>query len=102
VDLSDLPGAALVERGLADARCGRRTVESLLVATAAPRLAALGLDPSRAAGTIADPELSLYALLGESGVADPYSRYNALKRELASFVHALEHRIERGGASAAR
>jgi len=93
-DLGDLPGSTLVERGLEDVRMGRTSIESLLLATAATRLAALGL-PLGPTGKVVDPELRLYALLGESGASDPYSRYNALKRELASFVHALEHRIER-------
>jgi hypothetical protein len=93
-DLGDLPGSTLVERGLEDVRLGRTSIESLLVATAATRLAALGL-PVGPNGKVADAELRLYALLGERGTPDPYSRYNALKRELASFVHALEHRIER-------
>jgi len=93
-DFGDLPGAELVERGLSDTRRGLTSVESLLVATAAPRLAALGLEVEGPLGRISDPELSLYALLGERGEIDPYSRYNALKRELASFVHALEHRKE--------
>ena len=92
-DIGDLPGGPLVERGLEDIRMRRTSVESLLLATAATRLAALGL-PLVATGKVLDPELRLYALLGESGISDPYSRYNALKRELASFVHALEHRIE--------
>lgn len=90
--IGDIPGAALVLRGLEDARAGRTTVESLLVATAAPRLAALGLGP---ADTVSDAELRLYALIGQGADLDPYSRYNALKRELASFVRALEHRLTR-------
>lgn len=93
--LADLPGSALIERGLADTRDGKTTVESLLVAAAAPRLSALGLPAYGPGGKVTDPELALYALLGELGEADPYSRYNALRREIASFVHALEHRIER-------
>ena len=91
-DLQDLPGSTLVARGLDDARAGRTSVESLLVATAAPRLTALGLTPAL---RVADAELRLYALLGDTGEGDPYSRYNALKRELASFVRALEARLAR-------
>ena len=95
IDVRDLPGRELIERGLADVQSGRKTVEALLVAVAAPRLEALGLE-ARGPGTpVAEPELALYALLGASGVSDPYSRYNALLRELSSFIRALEHRISR-------
>jgi hypothetical protein len=92
--LADLPGGALVTRGLSDTRQGRTSAESLLVAIAAPRLVSLGLHPYGPAGRVADPELALYALLGE-GKSDPYSSYNALLRELTSFVRALEHRVAR-------
>jgi hypothetical protein len=95
-DFADLPGGCVVERGLEDLRSGRTSIASLLVTTAATRLTALGLDAVGPTGRVADPELRLYAMLGESGIPDPYSRYNALKRKLASFIHALEHRIERG------
>ncbi len=37
------------------------------------------------------PELALYTALGEE-CDDPYFRYNALRRELDSFVAALESR----------
>jgi hypothetical protein len=88
----DLPGYDLVGRGLEDFAVGVTSVESLLVAIAAPRLAALHVLERRGAVAEADAELRLYALLGEQGVADPYSRYNALLRQLSSFIHALERR----------
>lgn len=91
--LAGLPGSALIERGLRDLEDGRTTAESLLVTVAAARLEALGvLAPGLATGPTEAP-LALYAWLGESGVPDPYSTYNALLRELSSFVRALEHRI---------
>ena len=90
-----LPGAELVLKGLADAREGSTTIESLLVAAAAPRLRALGVLSDGDSPDVSDSELRLYAALGASGIADPYSRYNALRRELVSFVHALEHATER-------
>jgi hypothetical protein len=95
MDLRDLPGRSLVEQGLLDTRSGRTSIESLLVAICAPRLATLGLDPYGSGGAVPEPELALYALLGKNGDEDPYSRYNALLRELSSFVHALEHRVSR-------
>lgn len=93
-DLDGLPGAERVEQGLGDLRRGRQSVEALWLAAAATRLRSLGLavpDPSRLPP---EPELALYrALEGESD--DPYSRYNALRRELDSFLAALEARVER-------
>ena len=41
---ADLPGAELVEAGLADLVAGTETDEALLVSIAAPRLRALGFD----------------------------------------------------------
>ncbi len=42
------------------------------------------------------PELALYAALGAE-CDDPYFRYNALRRELDSFLTALEARRRLGG-----
>lgn len=91
--LDGLPGAELVTRGISDVRASKTTVESLLVAMAAPRLQALGVLEGGEVAEVRDAELALYELLGQENV-DPYSRYNALKRELSSFVRALEHRLE--------
>lgn len=87
VDLSALPGAELVEKGIADLNSGASTVEALLVAPAVLRLRALGV-PVRA--DVADPELALYDALCREDPESAYSRYNSLRRRLASFVHALE------------
>jgi hypothetical protein len=90
--LVGLPGALLVEKGVADLERGVVSAESLLVTIAKERLENLGvLRPGLAAGSVEAP-LALYARLGESGIVDPYSTYNALLRELSSFVRALEHR----------
>lgn len=94
VDLAGLPGRDLVEQGLLDVEHGKLSAEALLVTMAAPRLRDLGLRVVDAG--VAEPERSLYELLGASGEPDPYSRYNALRRELTSFVRALEHRVARG------
>ncbi len=88
--LVGLPGAENVERGVRDLNAGRRTVEALLVAAAVTRLRELGLEISEDAILPDEPELALYALLGEEH--DPYYRYNALRRELDSFVSTLEAR----------
>ena len=93
VVLAGLPGSALIERGLEDLEDGRTSAESLLVKVAAGRLEVLGvLRPGLVTGS-AEAPLALYAWLGESGALDPYSTYNALLRELSSFVRALEQRV---------
>jgi hypothetical protein len=81
-----LPGADLVEAGLADLQAGRESVPALLVAIGAPRLAMLGVhvpDPP------SDPEHRLYALLARADPDGAHSRYNALIRRLVSFERAL-------------
>ncbi len=84
---ASLPGAELVERGLADLTRGEETVESLLVTIGAPRLEALGytLDTR-----IPSPEHRLYSLLAAEEPDAAHSRYNALIRRLASFERAAE------------
>lgn len=82
-----LPGAELVETGLADLETGSVTIESLLVSIAAPGLRDVGL----AIGpTIADAELRLYALLSARDGAAAHSQYNALLRRVTSFRHAAQ------------
>jgi hypothetical protein len=81
-----LPGADLIDAGIADLRSGRATAAALLVSIGAPRLKRLGLDlPPSFAG----PEHGLYALLAETGVDSAHARYNALLRRLVSFERAL-------------
>jgi len=102
VDLDGLPGADRVRKGLEDRAAGRRTVEALLVSVATGRLRDLGLEPAVWEHRLpADgAELALYAAICESGCDDPYSRYNALLRELSSFLEAASLRRSRArGAS---
>jgi hypothetical protein len=68
-----IPGADLIEEGLADLRAGAVSVASLLVSIGAPRLRRLGLDVP---APLADP-------------GSTHSRYNALVRRLTSFERAL-------------
>jgi hypothetical protein len=82
-----LPGAELIEKGIADLASGTESVEALLVSVGAPRLAALGLQlPS----TFSSAEHRLYSLLGRSDPDSAHSRYNALIRRLVSFERAAE------------
>jgi hypothetical protein len=82
-----LPGAELVEKGLADLTAGTETVESLLVSVGAPRLRELGFELDR---PFEDPEERLYLLLARTDPAGAHSRYNALVRRLVSFERAAE------------
>jgi hypothetical protein len=50
--------------------------------------------PGGEARPAAEPELQLYALLGQE-TGDAYARYNALLRELVSFENALDRRARR-------
>ena len=82
-----LPGAELIEEGLADLRAGRQTAASLLVSIGAKRLAAAGHD---VAEPFADPELRLYALLARDDPDAAHGRYNALVRRLVSYERAAD------------
>lgn len=96
--LDDLPGAELVLEGLEDAARGETTISSLLVRIAAPRLRRLGLSVPEFHDQT-DAEIRLYERIGQSGVPDPYSEYNALLRRLTSFAHALERRQSAHGSN---
>jgi hypothetical protein len=82
---TDLPGADLIDAGLADLRNRTETDESLLVSMAAPRLRALGFDVPI---PFPDAELRLYARLAARHGAAAHTRYNALVRRLVSFQRA--------------
>ncbi len=82
-----LPGAALVETGLADLAAGLVTIESLLVSIAAPVLREVGLIIVH---PIPDAELQLYALLSARDGAAAHSQFNALLRRVVSFRRAAQ------------
>jgi hypothetical protein len=84
--MMELPGADLIERGLADLAAGIESKEALLVAIGAPRLARLGL---LVTSDIPEPELRLYHLLHLENEDTAHSQYNALIRRLVSFERAL-------------
>ena len=85
--VSQLPGAELIEQGLADLTAGLVTIESLLVSIAAPGLREMGLPVGQA---IPDAELQLYALLAERDGAAAHSQYNASVRRVVSFRRAAQ------------
>jgi hypothetical protein len=82
-----LPGAELVEKGLADLSRGVESVEAFLVSIGAPRLRRIGIDVP---APLASPEHGLYELLARSESDSAHSRYNALVRRLVSFERAAE------------
>ncbi len=100
-DLEGLPGSDRIERGLRDLRNGRRSTDALLVAVAAQRLRELGLSVPESAVLPREPDLALYESLRGHASGDPYSRYNALRQELDSFISCLEARWARTGRRAA-
>lgn len=85
---ADLPGAELVERGLADLDAGRETPVAALVSMAAPRLRDLGVEVPRTIG--GRPSHKLYDLLCEEDPGSAHSRYNALVGRIVSFARAAE------------
>lgn len=86
--MAELPGNDLVVSGLEDLRAGRETECALLVAMAAPRLRAVGIEVPPSPWP--DPSHRLYDKLSAS-LDDPHSRYNALVARIASFARAAEH-----------
>jgi hypothetical protein len=84
-DLEMLPGAALVQRGVADLGAGRESAEALLVSIGAPRLRSVGIELS---ASIPSPEHRLYLLLASEKGDAAHSAYNALIRRLVSFERA--------------
>lgn len=83
---ASLPGAELVEKGLADLARGEETAEALLVSIGRPKLLVLGVPVAQ---PLADPERRLYALLAADEPDSAHGRYNALVRRLVSFERAL-------------
>ena len=87
-DLSALPGADLVLKGLLDLERAEASNEALLVLIGAPKLRSLGVAvPVRHDAT--SPEHRLYARLEAEDSRTAHSRYNALVRRLVSFERAL-------------
>jgi len=86
-DLTGLPGAERVLHGLRDLEAGIPSSDALLVAVAATRLRSLGLAVPMKIPP--QPDLELYESLRNHPTGDPYYRYNALRRELDSFISCL-------------
>ena len=82
-----LPGADLIQRGVADLRARKETAEALLVSIGATRLRSVGVEvPS----PIEAPEHKLYRLLARERGNGAHSAYNALIRRLVSFERSAQ------------
>lgn len=92
ISFDGLPGADLVGEGLRDLAAGRDTEASLIVAMAAPRLRALGIEVPGGGGPF--PSHRLYEVLSETDPS-PHSRYNALVGRIVSFARAAENAAAR-------
>lgn len=99
--IAGLPGAEIVQQGLADLEARRRTVASSLVRIGHGRLKRAGLISWEVDATLPEAELELYRLLRQEG-GDAYSRYNALVRELISFEQALDRSLSSRRRTASR
>jgi len=91
-ELTAFPGGEMVARGLTDARVRVDSIDALVVSLAVTRLRAVGLELPDAPRD-RDGELVLYERL--RGESDSYGRYNALRRELTSFLDAFEAHVRR-------
>jgi len=96
--LRGLPGEALIRDGVRDVLEARHTIPALVVSVARERLIGADVLPRSAPQISTDPERELYRMLLAGG-GDAYSRYNALIRELTSFVSSLEARASRNAAT---
>ena len=85
METTGLPGAQLVEEGIADLARGLETVPSRLVSIGSPRLRLLGFEVQPA---LPDAERRLHRLLEQDGTDSAHGRYNALVRTLVSFERA--------------
>lgn len=89
---TSLPGHDLVSAGIVDLAAGRQTEAALLVAMAAPRLRAVGIEVPAGGGD--HPSHRLYEVLTETEHG-AHSRYNALVGRITSFARAAEHATPR-------
>ena len=85
---SSLPGHELVRAGVEDLAAGRETEAALVVAMAAPRLRAVGVEVPAGGGSW--PSHRLYELLSKSD-SGAHGRYNALVGRIVSFARSVEH-----------
>lgn len=81
-----LPGGEIVDAGLAALARGEESMESLLVALAAPRLRREGVPLS--GDVFADADVRLYRLLERDDAGLAHARFLACLRQMESFANA--------------
>jgi hypothetical protein len=89
LDWSDLPLGQAMKQGLYDVEHGIESVEAQLVWIGRYRMMDVGFIVPPPPTSTTSAEERLYFLLGETE-AEPYGRYNSLKRQLTSFLRALD------------
>ncbi|RYF10463.1 MAG: hypothetical protein EOO40_05110 [Deltaproteobacteria bacterium] len=87
---ANLPGGLSIERGLQQINAGQPQREGLAVLIAAPRLRELGLAVGDHAYAHSQPEMRLYRHFEETMGNGAHAAYNALLREVDSFVVAAQ------------
>ena len=95
-----LPGGEILQDGLRDLGAGVRSVGSLLVLIAAPRLTRCGIHIPRGMASSGLPEHELYDLLTAEHGPEAYRHYRSWLRRLVSLENALDGRSVSAGATA--
>ena len=88
-----LPGADLVQEGLADLHSNKESIAALLVMIGSPRLKRAHVDVPVSEQAALDADRRLYRVLEVSHGNAAHSQFNALVRQLVSFERALEQRV---------
>jgi len=90
-----LPGADLVQEGLADLHSNKESIAALLVMIGSPRLKRAHVDVPVSEQVALDADRRLYRVLEVSHGNAAHSQFNALVRQLVSFERALEQRVRK-------
>ncbi len=90
----DLPGAEILEAGLADLKANRYSPEALAICALEGRLRKCGVDvpESNLAG---DAEVLMYKELGRIGERNPHAAMNGIMRRLDAYASNAEARRHR-------
>ena len=88
--MPNLPGNEIINKGFSDLRSKTVSPESLLILSARIKLTRLGFNIPFSNTT--EPSLKMFALLEEKHGNAAHSKYNALRRQLVSFMRAVQVR----------
>ena len=92
----DLPGAEVLETGLADLLKNELSPQALAVCALRPRLTAIGVAIVEQPLSD-DAEILMYQALGRAGEPNPHTAMNAILRRLDAYASAAEARKARRG-----